>query len=227
MFALNFNRILYEKGITSLALAEFITSRGRKISKESIAKYRDGSRTPDPDIITYAAQMAQVDEQEFFGKSKYFKHKNADDYIHIPLINANAGAGNLGIIPDFFDKVESVPVASKFLNGVDSRFLSIMQVTGDSMSPTIEDNDWLIVDMVSDGVTDRVFEKISGLYLINKDGYIQVKRLEFKGTRGIDIISDNKIYEKENTIKDGIDLFIIGKIFKHISDLGLLVITEL
>jgi len=227
MFSLNFNNVLSEKGITSTALAEFITNRGRKISKESIAKYRNGSRTPDPEIISFAAQMAQVDEQSFFGKMKYSSVSNNTDYVDIPIVNVNAGAGSLGIYPDFIDKTEKIPIASKFLDGVNTKFLSIMKVSGDSMHPTIKDKDWLIVDMVSDGNTDRVYEKVSGIYVIAKDGGIQVKRLEFKGSRGIDIISDNTIYSKENTITDNIEIFIIGKVFKHISDLGSLVISNL
>jgi len=227
MFSLNFHNVLSEKGIKNKDLAEFITNRGRKISKESIAKYRDGSRTPDPEIISFAAQMAQVDEQSFFGKMKYNTSINNDDYINIPIVNVNAGAGSLGIYPDFIDKTERLPIASKFLNGANPEFLSIMQVSGDSMHPTIKDKDWLIVDMISNGKSDRQFEKVSGLYVISKDGGIQVKRLEFKGNRGVDIISDNIIYSKENTVNDNIEIFIIGKVFKHISDLGSLVISNL
>jgi len=227
VFSLNFNNVLSEKGITSKDLAEFITNRGRKISKESIAKYRDGSRTPDPEIISFAAQMAQVDEQSFFGKMKYNTALNNDDYVYIPIVNVNAGAGSLGVYPDFIDKTEKLPIASKFLNGVNPEFLSIIQVSGDSMHPTIKDKDWLIVDMISNGKSYRQFEKVSGIYVIAKDGGIQVKRLEFKGSRGVDIISDNTMYSKENTINDNIEIFIIGKVFKHISDLGSLVISNL
>ena len=81
--------------------------------------------------------------------------------------------------------------------------------------------------MISNGKVDRCFEKIAGIYVIQKDEGVQVKRLDFKGNRGIDIISDNKIYSKENTLQDGIEIYIIGKVFKHISDLGSLVISEL
>lgn len=220
MFALNFNRVFEDKGITSKEIADYITSRGKPISKESISKYRNGTRTPDPEIISLAAEFAQVDVQEFFGKVKYLKSSNNFDYHYLPVVNVYAGAGSFGHMPDFIEHVEKVPVANKFLNGCNPSYLSILQVVGDSMMPTIKPNEWLIIDMVSDGITERQFEKIDGLYLISRDGSVQIKRLAFKGTKGVDIISDNPMYQKENTLNDSIELYIIGKLFKHVQDLG-------
>jgi len=151
---------------------------------------------------------------------------NNQNFSMLLSYNIKAGAGAEGFLPDTLEATK-IPISNKFLNGSNADFLHIIQVAGDSMYPTVSDNDWLIIDMVSNGETCRQFEKVNGIYLINRDGLVQIKRLEFLGKKGIDIISDNQAYETKNTIKDHIELEIIGKLFKQVKDLGSLTITEL
>lgn len=183
-------------------------------------------------ILLKMATLLNVDPEYLVGMQDEKRVIHVGEYGEATLLpvvwNMAAGAGSFGMVPDVL-RMEKLPVSTRFLNGADPAFLSIVQVAGDSMSATISPNDWVIIDMVesTDGTRQRLFEKVDGIYLIDKDGSIQIKRLEFKGERGVDIISDNKAYSKENTLADGIELTILGKLFKHIQDLGALVIKEL
>lgn len=159
-------------------------------------------------------------------KQKINHTANNEDYTMLLSYDIRAGAGAEGYLPDMPESTK-IPVANKLLNGSNPDFLHIIQVAGDSMEPTISDSDWLIVDMISNGKTNRMFEKVPGIYLVNIDGYIQIKRLEFRGTKGVDIISDNQIYTRRNTLEDNLDLEILGKLFKQVKDLGALTITNL
>lgn len=220
------NNISKQEFIQRLLSYNPISKRTKKtIGDKTIYAYMSGTRFPDAEHYPLIAKSLGVDLPILFGETKK-EPVNNPDYTMLRSYNVKAGAGAEGYLPDTLESTR-LPVSNKLLNGANPEFLHIIQVAGDSMQPTISDNDWLIVDMVSDGKVDRVFEKVNGIYLINRDGIIQIKRLEFLGNKGIDIISDNPIYETKNTIKDSIELEIIGKLFKQIKDLGSLTIKEL
>lgn len=220
-----------EKGIKQKDVVAYLQESQSAVAKWLSLNEKIRNDLPNT-ILLKIAKLLDVDPEYLVGmqdekRTIYFNNPNFS--TPIPLVtNTMAGAGSQGIIPDIVH-AERLPVSNRFLNGANPEYLSILQVAGDSMMPTIMPNDWVIIDMVTstDGTRTRAFEKIDGIYLINKDGSIQIKRLEFKGDRGVDIISDNTAYSRENTMRDGIELYIVGKLFKHIHDLGALAIKEL
>ena len=196
------------------------------VSTSTVTHWSNGRRFPTKEAsIRSIANILQVQVSELFGEVKQ-KQVNNNNFAMLPSYNIMAGAGAEGFLPDVLESTK-IPIANQFLNGCNPDFMHIIQVAGDSMQPTIRPNDWLIIDMVSNGQIDRHFEKVDGIYLVSKDGSIQIKRLAFRGTKGVDIISDNTLYPIENTLDRGIELNIIGKLFKHVQDLGSLAITEL
>lgn len=184
---------------------------------------KDGNaRIPDNDNIKAIAKALKCSVEDIAEIDPAFKNKDDFDGITmLPIVDIKAGAGAEGLLPDFITH-ERVPIWSKFLNGINPKNLAIFQVVGDSMAPDINPDDWVMIDMVN----GRYFEPVDAIYLINRDGSIQIKRLAFKGAKGIDIISTNKEYRTENTIDDNIELFVIGKLYRHIRTLGALAIKE-
>ncbi len=87
--------------------------------------------------------------------------------------------------------------------------LSIVTVTGDSMEPTLYDNDLALVDM------QNVTLSCSGLYVVNYSNELFIKRLHKLPDNKIDVISDNKLYDKF-TVSNGNDFRIIGKVVSFI-----------
>lgn len=166
-------------------------------------------------ILSKLAKILDVDVEYLLGIQEE-KRKESNPYItFIPMVNIAAGAGAEGLLPDLITE-ERIPIWTKLLNGVNPKNLTMFQVVGDSMETTIRPDDWVIIDMVN----GREFHPVDGIYLINKDGSIQIKRLHFKGAKGVDIISDNKEYPVENTANDQIDMFVIGKLYRHVRTLG-------
>ena len=132
-FDINLNRIMKEKKITNKVLAEWITDNYRKISKETIAKYRNGDRTPDPDLISVIAKYFNVNEQYFFDGNDDLKVK------YIPLIGvASCGVPNIA----YNDSTEYIPVSSDLARD------GVYAVTadGDSMLPKIQHGSIVICD---------------------------------------------------------------------------------
>jgi phage repressor protein C with HTH and peptisase S24 domain len=227
-FADVFKKLYKDNGFTLETVQEALLTRyGLELSLSAVKSYNQG-KLPRYKTIDALSDLFDVPAQVFFPQRKQIKECEVDSQNYTMLLsyNVQAGAGADGYLPDILESTK-MPISNQFLNGCNTDFLHIIQVAGDSMYPTISDNDWLIVDMVSDGKVDRVFEKVNGIYLINRDGMIQIKRLEFLGNKGVDIISDNSMYETKNTISDSIELEVIGKLFKQMKDLGALTIKEL
>lgn len=184
---------------------------------------KENPTTPDLDKIIALADYFKVNFTDLLNiPIRVTTPANIIDYevAMLPVMDIRVGAGSEGILPDFIDRSNLVPVSRKLLNGVDMGNLAIFQIVGDSMQPSINPDDWVIIDMVN----ERPFHEVDGTYLISKDGSIQIKRLHFKGTKGVDIISDNPIYPKENSKEDAIDLEIIGKLYMRIHSLGALAV---
>lgn len=194
-------------------------------SQSAISKWlseNENTRNDIPiSILTKISKILDVDVEYLIGTQDSKKIEVSNNVTMLPIVDIKAGAGAEGLLPDFITH-ERVPIWSKFLNGVNPKNITIFQVVGDSMADTIMPDDWVMIDMVN----GRQFEPVDAIYLINRDGSIQIKRLAFKGNKGVDIISDNKEYRVENTVNDGIELFVIGKLYRHIRTLGSLAIKE-
>lgn len=90
--------------------------------------------------------------------------------------------------------------------------LCIINATGDSMAPGISSGDRLLVKTNIDRDV-----ALSGVYVINLDGYLRVKRLEFTlYPAGYRITSDNELYPEEFISADELDerLSIIGEVVR-------------
>jgi len=75
--------------------------------------------------------------------------------------------------------------------GLDPKDLLLEAAVGESMQPTIRDNDLLLID-----VTDRKLREF-GIYVLEFQGERLVKRVQRKLDGSVLLISDNAIYEPE------------------------------
>src|SRR5262249_4421307 len=82
--------------------------------------------------------------------------------------------------------------------GVDPDHLLLVEAEGDSMSPTFENHDLLLVDM-----RDARFRQ-DGIYLLREGRDIAVNRVQRKGDDGLLIRSDNPAYEPRTIARNAI-----------------------
>ena len=136
MFSKNFDYLMKKENITNKKLAEMLDNfYSFKISKESIAKYRRGERTPNPDFIKYVSYILKVNVNELL--------KNENDNIplthYLPII----GEASCGVpTHQFFEDVEMYPVSEDMYRN--SRY--IVRAVGDSMLPKIKNGDLVLCD---------------------------------------------------------------------------------
>jgi hypothetical protein len=117
--------------------------------------------------------------------------QRAEDYVLIPRLEVGASAGS-GSVPGDESPLTAVAFQANWVRSVASgsaEALSVINVTGDSMLPTLADGDEILVD-----TADR--ERLrDGIYVLRTDDALLVKRLSVNpATRRLAIRSDNDAY---------------------------------
>lgn len=89
--------------------------------------------------------------------------------------------------------------------------LKTFKASGDSMSHTIEDGDWLLVDVGRRDVSD------SGVYIFTANDKYKCKRLNMTLDGRLEVKSDNPKYKDEIVgPNDGVEIMIIGRVLNNL-----------
>ena len=141
----------------------------------------------------------------------YLDSTNKDfgtEVVHIPRydVKVSAGGGSWTVDQTI---VEQMPFQDRWLRqqlGKSADQMVLVSVEGDSMEPTLEENDLLLIDRQQ---TEFARE---GIYVIRLDDMLMVKRLQRQPKGLIQIISDNLNYPPITLSGDfGESFDIIGK----------------
>tara|TARA_R100001230_G_C5685778_1_gene194889 strand:+ start:837 stop:1538 length:702 start_codon:yes stop_codon:yes gene_type:complete len=122
------------------------------------------------------------------------KKNNRD--IQIPLLDSRASMGNGTPLTDYVNVVEMVtanlPELRTRVSFSAPHNLRLLTGYGDSMSPTFNDGDVLLIDV---GVTDL---KLDAVYVLERQDQLYVKRIQRRPTGALRMISDNPVYPPED-----------------------------
>jgi hypothetical protein len=166
---------------------------------------RGSPRKLDDEDRRLLARFFGVDEQLLGGPPPQVK----DGLVEIPVLDVDASAG-FGAI------AESEAAHTRF--GFDERWLgrltraksaslSIIHVDGESMEPTLRDDDEVLVDASDHGARLR-----DGIYVLRIDDALVVKRVTMQpGDRHITISSDNASYPSWTDV-DRATVHVVGRV---------------
>jgi Peptidase S24-like len=120
-------------------------------------------------------------------------------------VGASAGAGALNSDEALAGKVG---FDEKWLRkmGLDPARLSLIRVNGDSMQPTLNDGDDIMVDTAA---AERPTKK--GIHVLRVDGTLMVKRLRPEKDGKLSILSDNPTYVPITDVDAG-EVAVIGRV---------------
>lgn len=130
------------------------------------------------------------------------------DVVHIPRydVRVNAGHGTWTVESAMVDQI---PFQDRWLRqqlGRSAEQMVLISVEGDSMEPTLEENDLLLIDRQQTEFTRE------GIYVIRLDDTLMVKRLQRQPKGFIQLISDNLNYPPITLRPDQKDAFeILGR----------------
>jgi phage repressor protein C with HTH and peptisase S24 domain len=152
-------------------------------------------------LVTQSKAKVDVDPADF-----------ARMFILVPRHEVRASAGNGQLIHDE-SIVDHLAFKRDWLTqslGCSPEAVCVIQVRGDSMQPTIDDADLLLLDMRPQAT------RTEGVYVIQLEGLLLVKRLRFKINGAVDVISDNARYGTETlTSKEARELAVLGRVVWH------------
>lgn len=126
------------------------------------------------------------------------------DWADIPRLplGASAGPGTVALDPAPIDRLR---FSGRWLRqqGLEPAMLSVIEVEGDSMEPTLRDGDDILVDRAPRPLR-------SGLHVIRLDDVLLVKRLEPGPSGTLQVISDNPAYPRLE--RPRADIAILGRV---------------
>lgn len=128
----------------------------------------------------------------------------AADWADIPRLplGASAGPGTVALDPAPVDRLR---FSGRWLRqqGLEPGMLSVIEVEGDSMEPTLRDGDEILVDRAPRPLR-------SGLHVIRLDDVLLVKRLEPGSAGTLVVISDNPAYPRMERARA--DVAVLGRV---------------
>jgi phage repressor protein C with HTH and peptisase S24 domain len=121
--------------------------------------------------------------------SSPYGYAPADDYAFIPGYSIQVSAG-VGITTDDESVTRRLAFRKNWLKfrGLNEKDLVVVFAKGDSMEPTISDNNTIMVD------TSDAMPQDGRMYVIRVDGHLLVKRTQIVPGQGVQLLSDNKDY---------------------------------
>lgn len=162
--------------------------------------------------LVYLHNAKKSDELKQFLDQHMIGESGIHDYVLVPHHNVAASAGGGSIISDE-SVVDHLAFKREWITqslGCQPDKICVIQVRGDSMTPTINDADLLLLDL------RLVSQKSEGVYVIQNEGSLLVKRLRFKLDGAVEIISDNARYGTETlTGKRAEQLAVLGRVVWH------------
>lgn len=132
-----------------------------------------------------------------------------DGFVQVPRYKVNASAGG-GAVIHSEQIVDYLSFKSDWIRnslGVSVQDLALINVKGDSMEPSLSNEDLILVDMRTRSVEDNA------VYVLQFNGTLLVKRLQRRFDGSVVIMSDNPRYTSETLTGEAVELLkVIGRV---------------
>ncbi|MGF2735365.1 XRE family transcriptional regulator [Marinobacter sp. DUT-1] len=211
-------RIAHIRG--SMSQAAFAEKLG--VHKNSLGNYERENRTPDAGFL--AKLIANGYDSNWIltgvGEPKLQREKKSsnetdesglrfeEEFALIPGYNVQVAAGHGSIAGDEAPTRE-LAFRRKWLRfrGLHEQDLALVFAKGDSMEPTISDNETVMVDTSEKKLRD------GHIYVIRNGDHLLVKRIQTLWNDGVQLLSDNKEYPPQEIASSDLEnLEVIGKV---------------
>ena len=182
--------ILQDRDISQASFARQI-----EVSPQTVSAWFSGRNRPGVEEVAKMCQVLHVSPSWLMtGSEDSVNHQSlvCEDTICIPILDVRASCGTKEIMNTNAAVVEVMQVTKSWAlrncGDVNTRALNLIMVSGDSMSPTLEDGDFVIIDR-----SINYFDSDS-IFVFTIDDGLYIKRIQRIG-RKIHVISDNQMYK--------------------------------
>ena len=204
---------------SGLSYSEIARQMG-EISPQGVRAWAIGQSVPNRERIAKLAKITKTSEmwlltgETIEASYQRFANQQPDDNlsVSVPVFNAKASAG-FGLENFDADQVIKEMVFDRQWFDLNVPYtnlekLSLITATGDSMAPTIEDGDYLLVDQGID------YFKSDAIYVAIVDSELYVKRFQKVPGGSYLMLSDNPKYVPI-TLRESNDVRFIGRVIRH------------
>lgn len=204
--------VLETKGWTAAKLAKLTGLAHSTIARP--LKQKDYSGRISRRTLQLVRQASGIDPAEFIGHDfppapdVLPRHDPAPDGAElIPVYDVAASAG-FGAIVDAEDHIANLAFSSQYLREMTNAKgdqLAAIRITGDSMSPTLQTEDTVVIDLTKTNLD------YDGLFVVRSGENLLIKRIS-RGTRRstVMVVSDNAHYP--NVESERTELDVVGKV---------------
>lgn len=179
------------------------------VSESGVKNWKDRNVIPYKEVCRTSLEYGVSIEWLLNGTGEKYKGSDTSKLLEVPQYSVHASAGG-GSLVEAEPIEQHLTLSKEWLRreGINSNDLIGIYAQGDSMEPTITSGDSLLIDrernMVSSG---------GGIYVINYDGELYVKRVQKLLDGRIAITSDNKNHMSIEISKNDLEqLTIIGQV---------------
>ncbi|WP_172399757.1 XRE family transcriptional regulator [Geothermobacter hydrogeniphilus] len=182
------------------------------IHKNTMMNYEKGGRAPDADLLLKFLEIFPQTSPAWLLTGEGPMKKSdplPDGFIMLPRYELSAETGH-GRYVESEQIVDFVSFKDDWVHNylrVPTKDLALITVKGDSMAPTLNAGDLILVDLRVSRIED------SAVYVIEFDDALLVKRVQRKLDGSIVIKNDNPFYEPEILSNDQVAaLRIVGRV---------------
>lgn len=174
------------------------------VSQVTVFKLETGKVKVKEEHLQKFAELYNTSVEELLSDN-FLDKCNYTDSARIDLISATPCCGNGVETEEQVVGTFKMPIDSyRTLSYASPDKVKLLQVVGDSMKPTINDSDFVMVDTSVNNIGD-------GIFVIRTLAGLAVKRIQI-GIDKVSIISDNPMYQPLNASAG--EIKIIGKVIK-------------
>lgn len=168
------------------------------MSERVIRDYLAGKTYPSIDRLSVIADVLNKPIEWFVSDKEDTAENKVDNknFVVIPDLNLKVAAGNGLCLINENDSIGQFILNKDWLRkqNLINASLAVFHVEGDSMEPTIHDEDIVLVNVKDEGWTGA----LSGIFVLRVEDLLFVKRIMVDPIKkGIHIISDNSMYQPD------------------------------
>jgi phage repressor protein C with HTH and peptisase S24 domain len=191
-------------GLSQAQLASLMVKAGRKVTPQQISSWERGRFSPSHKNLMSICELLSLNLDSLSGTISPVAHSEFDLPDEFSLVEKKAGAisAGSGLRPN-----DEVDFRLAFRNDWLDKFgganqLFAMRVEGDSMEPTLMENDMVLINKNANTIGPG-----GGIFGINWRNMVLVKRLQLNPqTNEIAIKSDNSKYDSVVVVPDEIQI---------------------
>lgn len=194
-------------GVDAANISRLETGKQKQFTEQSLTRIAQALGVKVIDLFT----SGEIDTTVYKNSNDALASTEGKDVFRVEVLDVSASAGSGHIQgSDIIDVIHAIEYSNDqaltMFGGRASSGVKVINVRGDSMSPTIEPGDLLFVD-----VSINEFDG-DGIYTFGFDGKIYVKRLQMIPDQLL-VISDNPKYREWSISKENeYRFYIYGKV---------------